>query len=286
MDVEAAVRTGVSPGRATPSSARTTARRVRLIVMSGQATGRAIEVSGPRFLIGRDPGCNLRPNSPTISREHAAIERRGGRVYLSDLGTTNGTIHNGRTLKGEEAEVAHGDVLQIGPLNFTFAVEGPPAEAISQSGEMAVRQSLEAGVDALHEDTAFFMPVAAKPPAAPAVDPSLGTPHLAWELRGDVLVITIMMPELNDESTVGPVRFALTALFEKPLPRRVVISLARVARLSPRATGMLMAHSQRLERARGGMRLCQLSDDIAAALEQMPVETFATVEEAVQTPWE
>src|SRR5262249_46354854 len=72
---------------------------VRLIIEVGRARGRAVAVREPRLLIGRDHGCHLRPGSASISRFHAALERRGGRLVLQDLGSTNGTLLNGRLLR-------------------------------------------------------------------------------------------------------------------------------------------------------------------------------------------
>ena len=66
----------------------------QLIVQVGPLKGRAVVLGSPRFLIGRDPRCHLRPNSPTVSRRHASLECRGGRWYLRDLGSTNGAIRN------------------------------------------------------------------------------------------------------------------------------------------------------------------------------------------------
>ena len=104
------------------------ANRVRLIVEVGKAKGREIDIRGPRFLIGRDQQCQLRPNSNAISRLHAAIELRDGRVFVRDLGSQIGTLLGGRLLRQEEAEAQNGDRLQIEMLQFTFAI-GSPADA-------------------------------------------------------------------------------------------------------------------------------------------------------------
>jgi anti-sigma B factor antagonist len=102
--------------------------RVRLKVLVGRAQGKAVEVRVSRFFIGRDQSCHLRAHSLTVSRFHALIERRGGRVFLRDLGSSNGTILGQRTLqKNEEAEVSDGERLQIGPMLFTVTIE--PARA-------------------------------------------------------------------------------------------------------------------------------------------------------------
>ena len=105
------------------------ASRVRLVVEVGKAKGRALDVTAPRFLIGRDEQCQLRPNSNEISRLHASIEQRGGRVFVRDLGSQAGTFLNGRALRDEEAEAADGDRLQIEALRFTFAIAPQSASA-------------------------------------------------------------------------------------------------------------------------------------------------------------
>jgi pSer/pThr/pTyr-binding forkhead associated (FHA) protein len=124
-----------APGR--PGGA---ARRVRLIVQVGRAQGQAVAVPAPRFLIGRDPRCHLRPVSPIVSPFHALIEHRGGRVFLRDLGSANGTELEGRTLERfEEVEVADGQWLQVGPMRFTVAIDpvaapSPAVAAIPPTG--------------------------------------------------------------------------------------------------------------------------------------------------------
>jgi pSer/pThr/pTyr-binding forkhead associated (FHA) protein len=52
---------------------------VRLMVASGRSEGKPIEITTPRFIIGRGPDCNLRPNNPMVSRVHAVIEVRDDR---------------------------------------------------------------------------------------------------------------------------------------------------------------------------------------------------------------
>jgi pSer/pThr/pTyr-binding forkhead associated (FHA) protein len=289
MDAEVPASVGMRTEVLTPTGPE--GPHVELVVVTGKSVGRSIVVAGPRFVIGRDPSCHLRPNNPAISRIHAAIERRDGRVFVRDLGSSNGTLLNARLLRGEEAEVAHADRLQVGPLLFAFVVESGEDEG-PQSAELRARRDLEEGVDALDTNTSVSLPVAAAPPAPPAakVDPTIGRPHLHWELDRGVLVINMQVPELHDESTVGPVRFALTALSEQPLPRRVVVRLGHVGWFSPRGSGMLMAYSQRLERAGGALRLCEIGAEAAESLEQLhvplPLETFATAEEAITAPWE
>jgi len=97
--------------------------KLSLVVASGVHTGKAIPVNGVEFLIGRDEDCHLRPASPAISKKHCAVLVRGGKIYVLDLGSTNGTIVNDVMITGE-VEVKNGDRLKVGPLDFAVTLTG------------------------------------------------------------------------------------------------------------------------------------------------------------------
>lgn len=93
--------------------------RVQLVVASGVHQGKTIAIPGPQFLIGRDPSCHLRPASPAISKKHTAIFVHGGKLYIRDLGSTNGTFLNDELITADQ-EISHGDQIKVGPLDFTI----------------------------------------------------------------------------------------------------------------------------------------------------------------------
>jgi hypothetical protein len=95
---------------------------VTLIVLNGVHKGRHIPVTTPTFLIGRGKQCQLRPVRQDVGRQHCAIVVRGERVLLRDYGSTNGTILNRTTLVEGEVQVSDGDVFDVGPLQFRFAI--------------------------------------------------------------------------------------------------------------------------------------------------------------------
>jgi predicted component of type VI protein secretion system len=97
--------------------------KLSLVVLSqGKATGKAIPVTLSQFLIGRDPECQLRPASPVISKRHCAILVKGGKVFLRDFGSTNGTFVNDEPVKTQR-QLKHDDILKIGPLLFRVQME-------------------------------------------------------------------------------------------------------------------------------------------------------------------
>jgi pSer/pThr/pTyr-binding forkhead associated (FHA) protein len=96
--------------------------KVNLVVTAtGPNQGRSIPVSGAKFVIGRDPGCHLRPASQAISKQHCAIHLRNGQVWVQDFGSTNGTLLNDVAVSGE-AQAKDGDSLKLGPLEFKLQI--------------------------------------------------------------------------------------------------------------------------------------------------------------------
>ena len=103
--------------------------KVNLVVTAaGTNKGKAIPIVGAKFLIGRDPNCNLRPASQSVSKQHCAILIRDGEVYVQDLSSTNGTIVNDIPVQ-EEQLLKDGDQLKIGPLNFLVEILPSPTPA-------------------------------------------------------------------------------------------------------------------------------------------------------------
>jgi predicted component of type VI protein secretion system len=148
--------------------------KVSLVVTTGTHEGRSIPVTGPQFLIGRDPQCQLRPASQAISKLHCAVLVRDGKVYLKDYGSTNGTLVNDALVQDTEVEITDGATLRVGPLDFRVKIEpsavtpdGTPLP--SDSGETAaalaaVKAAAAAAARAPSRDTT---PAPVRPTAAP-----------------------------------------------------------------------------------------------------------------------
>jgi pSer/pThr/pTyr-binding forkhead associated (FHA) protein len=98
-----------------------------VVLTPGPAEGKVIPIHVPQFLIGRDPGCQLRPGSILISKRHFALLRRVDKVFVRDFGSTNGTFINDRQIKGE-IELIDGDRLRIGPLTFAVELKTVPVD--------------------------------------------------------------------------------------------------------------------------------------------------------------
>ncbi len=83
----------------------------------GQGRTWSIPVRPLPFSIGRHDSCHLHLASQEVSRNHAEIIQRGGRLWIRDLGSTNGTFLNHERLNGE-ALLQKQDILHFGSVEF------------------------------------------------------------------------------------------------------------------------------------------------------------------------
>lgn len=90
---------------------------------------RAFRTVDDTLLIGRlDAESDCHPEvdlcqDDAVSRRHARIWLEAGVYFLQDLGSTNGTLHNGRWLtSGETVELRAGDVIQLGDASVIHVV--------------------------------------------------------------------------------------------------------------------------------------------------------------------
>jgi pSer/pThr/pTyr-binding forkhead associated (FHA) protein len=93
----------------------------KLLVVRGQPQGKLLVFPTGEYVIGRGDECHIRPNSSWVSRQHCILHVGGDGVSLKDLGSTNGTLVNGRRVMGER-QLSDGDHVQIGPLVFKLSV--------------------------------------------------------------------------------------------------------------------------------------------------------------------
>ena len=91
-----------------------------------------IELDGNRYalsadtvVMGRAGDAGLHINDQGASRRHAEIIRRGDRMFVRDLGSTNGTYVNGTRIQGEE-ELLDGTIIAIGHARLTFSWQNAP----------------------------------------------------------------------------------------------------------------------------------------------------------------
>lgn len=89
-------------------------RARRLVVLEPKARrGTTVELTG-EITFGRDPGCTIVvDDDPYVSQLHLRVYEYEGQPMVEDLGSTNGTFHNGAKLAGSRL-VHPGDRIQVG----------------------------------------------------------------------------------------------------------------------------------------------------------------------------
>lgn len=89
------------------------AKRVHLIVERGSAKGREIVIPADGVRIGRSSRNDLSIDDPALSRFHCRLFFKPDEgLWLSDLGSANGTLVNGREV--QEQRVRRGDEIVLG----------------------------------------------------------------------------------------------------------------------------------------------------------------------------
>lgn len=89
--------------------------RGRLMFTAGSRVGTEFELTGFVIGVGRSPDCTLQlsPTEVVVSGHHATIYQVGGRFYVRDENSRNGTFVDGQPVG--ECELRHGQTVMFGP---------------------------------------------------------------------------------------------------------------------------------------------------------------------------
>ena len=100
-----------------------------LVCVGGHMNGRVYPITPEQPLtFGRLPGNRLQfpADYPGVSREHARLSLENGKLLLTDLGSTDGTVifGKGQLTPMVPQEMAPGDVFYIGTEDNAFEIRG------------------------------------------------------------------------------------------------------------------------------------------------------------------
>lgn len=96
------------------------APRLRIQAGPQGTAGREFVLERPIMVIGRRADLDIVLNDSSVSRAHARLESAPGGVSLIDLGSTNGTLVNGRRVGRGRVLLGAGDRVQIGSILLVF----------------------------------------------------------------------------------------------------------------------------------------------------------------------
>jgi hypothetical protein len=111
------VRSDVLEGTVEPTPALPQPGRPRLTINDGGAS-RELAIGSEVVVIGRASNADVRLSDTGVSRRHAEVRREGDDHVLVDLGSTNGTLVNGRPI--ERVRLANGDRIELGATVLLF----------------------------------------------------------------------------------------------------------------------------------------------------------------------
>src|SRR6187455_805155 len=106
-----------------------------LLSIHEEGSRSALRFERELLTIGRALDNDIRLNSTQVSRYHCRIERGPEGVWLTDLGSANGTQVNG--VRVDRRRLAPGDRLQVGGVRLVLEqleLESPPEEEEPPAG--------------------------------------------------------------------------------------------------------------------------------------------------------
>ncbi len=102
-----------------------------LALREGDDITATYQIGKEPLVIGRQVDCDIRLESPMISRRHAQIRVENGVAIVEDLGSNNGTFVRGEKIK--RAELLHCDEFRAGPFALQVVDPTRPANAETES---------------------------------------------------------------------------------------------------------------------------------------------------------
>jgi pSer/pThr/pTyr-binding forkhead associated (FHA) protein len=117
--------------------------QVVLVMFRADGERRSFSIVRDMTVVGRREDCDLRIPLGEVSRKHCRLIKDGEAIRLEDLGSSNGTFHNGERTR--EATLAPGDTIQIGPVTFMVQIDGAPADEDMQpnTGKPAAEEDVD-----------------------------------------------------------------------------------------------------------------------------------------------
>src|SRR4051812_25758816 len=76
-----------------------------LIIIRGTPQGHRFFITQDEMTIGRDPSADISVSDQSVSRKHARVAREDGKVRLTDLGSSNGTLVNDKKVESNQSVI-------------------------------------------------------------------------------------------------------------------------------------------------------------------------------------
>lgn len=184
----------------------------QLVVVQGRSASQTLKIGAGVMTVGRQQDCQLRIASSQVSRKHCQIFEKKGLLLVKDLGSSNGTLVNGKRI-ADQRVLEHGDELTVGSVRFrverqedtvmmpgnseTPAAPKPADTAITDPIRGADEDLIE-----LEEDMTAAETPGPKSPPRPAAKAKAAAPkseEATVEISEDAVAEYLLNIELDDE---------------------------------------------------------------------------------------
>lgn len=192
-----------------------------LLVVGGPLAGLRKPLPPGGVIVGRDPSCTLQLHDDQASRQHLELHVSSEGVAIRDLGSTNGTMVDGRLLPSgadpatTASPLVPGQVVEMGSTLFSVeAAEDPMTSRLAQltevDGQLAFNRPPRVNrprlANAVRVPIAPTPPFRRKVPASAAIIPIVMGVALAAALQSPVMLLFCAM---------GPVMMGFSAFEDR-----------------------------------------------------------------------
>lgn len=108
-----------------------------LTIEEGRDQGRQFSFDQPQVAIGRTVENDLVLTDIGVSRRHAVIRCEGGRFFVQDMGSANGTQVNGSSIT--DSELHDGDIVAVGTVLLSLALQESVTRTVTSREREAER---------------------------------------------------------------------------------------------------------------------------------------------------
>ncbi len=123
---------------ASPPTVARAAVEWKVIATASWMNGQIFEVKNT-MTIGRDSSCDISIPVEHLSRKHAELTLQDGKLFVTDLGSSNGTFVNGNRVT--RIELHPGDKLKFDVV--TFSIDGPAQEEAPDPNKTIIRPAIK-----------------------------------------------------------------------------------------------------------------------------------------------
>jgi pSer/pThr/pTyr-binding forkhead associated (FHA) protein len=170
----------------------------KLIVTLQDGTQNSFDLIDDQITLGRAPDNTLQIDDASVSSHHATLTMAEGDYIYRDIGSTNGSRLNGKTIPPEtDHKLQNGDSLLIGKVDGTYESENPAeARPLPAEAEMALTPAASSSAPVNFQNASPFESKKKKKDPAGNAILALGGFAILVFLAAALQILSLKAPEL------------------------------------------------------------------------------------------